>query len=155
MTVTQGKIHIYLGMKLDYSIPCRVQISQFEYIQEIITAFDKADPEGGGTKTSAAPSNLFRIDEDCEKLLTVRAKEFHNIVAKTLYATKCSRPDTCTAVTYLTTRVRAPDTDDWTKLAHMIKYIRGTKTLPLVLSASLLGLLKWWVDGSFAVHPEM
>jgi hypothetical protein len=155
MTVNRGKVHTYLGMKIDYSSPGLVKISQFEYIEEIIIAFDKADPEGGGTKTSAAPPNLFRIDEDCTKLQTSRAKEFHNIVAKTLYATKRSRPDTCTAVAYLTTRVREPDTDDWTKLAHMIKYLRVTKTLPLILSASSTGILKWWVDGSFAVHPEM
>ena len=60
----------------------------FEYIEEIILAFDKADPNGGGNKTGAAPVNLFRIDEDCKKLDTQKSIEFHNIVAKTLYATK-------------------------------------------------------------------
>jgi hypothetical protein len=68
---------------------------------------------------------------------------------------KRSRLDTCTAVAYLTTRVREPDTDDWAKMAHMMKYLRGTKLLPLILSASSTGILKWWVDGSFVVHPEM
>jgi hypothetical protein len=69
---------------------------------------------------------------------------------------KRSRPDTCTVVTYLTTRVREPDTDNWTKMAHMMNYLRGTTLLPLILSASLTGILKWWVDGSFApAHPEM
>jgi hypothetical protein len=155
MTVNRGKVHTYLGMKLDYSSPGRIIISQFEYIQEVIDAFDKADPGCGGTKTSAAPITLFRIDEDCAKLNPAKAKAFHNVVAKTIYATKRSRPDTCTAVAYLTTRVRAPDTDNWAKLAHMIKYLRGTKNLPLILSASSTGILKWWVDGSFAVHPEM
>jgi hypothetical protein len=155
MTVNRGKIHTYLGMKLDYTLRGRVQISQFEYIEEILIAFDKADPNGGGTKTSAAPINLFRIDDDCEKLNSTKAKTYHNLVAKTLYATKRSRPDTCTAIAYLTTRVREPDTDDWKKMAHMMKYLRGTKLLALTLSASSTGILKWWVDGSFAVHPEM
>jgi hypothetical protein len=59
----------------------------------------------------------------------------------------------CTAVAYLTTRVRQPDANDWKKLSHMIKYL---ETLPpLVLSASGTGILKWWVDGSFTVHPAM
>ena len=84
MTVNRGKIHEYLGMKLDFSSPGRVKISQFEYIEDIIIAFDKADPNGGGTKTSAAPKNLFRIDEDCEKLNPEKATEFHNIVAKNI-----------------------------------------------------------------------
>ena len=37
----------------------------------------------------------------------------------------------------------------------MIKYLRGTKKLPLILSATGSGILKWYVDGSFGVHPNM
>ena len=155
MAVSRGKVHTYLGMTLDFTIPGKVKISMYEYIEEIILAFEEADPNGGGNKTSAAPVNLFRIDEDCKKLDTKKSKEFHNIVAKTLYATKRARPDTCTSVAYLTTRVREPDKDDWAKLAHLIKYLRGTKNLPLLMSANGGGILKWWVDGSFGVHPNM
>ena len=155
MKVSWGKIHTYLGMTLDYTTPGQVKISMFDYIDEILTAFDKAEPKGSGTKTSAAPKNLFVINEDCEKLHPNKAVEFHNLVAKTLYATKRARPDTCTSIAFLTTRVREPDKDDWTKLVHLMKYIRGTRTLPLILSADGSGILKWWVDASFAVHPNM
>jgi Zn-finger protein len=114
MTVSRGKVHKYLGMTLDYTVRGQVKITMINYVDEILTAFDKADPKGGGTKTSAAFENLFRIDEDCEKLQPNKAVEFHNLVAKTLYATKrATRPDTCTAIAFLTTRVRAPDKDDW------------------------------------------
>ena len=88
MAISRGKVHTYLGMTLDFTLPGKVKILMFEYIEEIILAFDKADPNGGGNKTSAAPVNLFRIDEDCKKLDTQKSTEFHNIVAKTLYATK-------------------------------------------------------------------
>jgi hypothetical protein len=37
---------------------------------------------------SAAPDSLFKVDEDCEKLAQSKAVEFHNLVEKTLYATK-------------------------------------------------------------------
>jgi hypothetical protein len=125
------------------------------YIDEILNAFDKADPKASGVKSSATPDNLFKIDDDCEKLSLARAVQFHNIVAKTLYATKRARPDTCTAIAFLTTRVRSPDKDDWNKLAHLMKYLRGTRDLPLILSADGSGIMKWWVDASFAVHPNM
>jgi hypothetical protein len=121
----------------------------------IVIAFEKAEPKGAGTKSSAAPDNLFTVNEDCEKLPPDKAVAFHNLVAKTLYTTKRARPDTCTAVAFLTTRVRAPDKDDWTKLVHLMKYIRGTLELPLILSADGTGILKWHVDASFAVHPNM
>ena len=142
-------------MTLDFSVRGQVKVSMFEYVEEILAAFDKAEPKGAGTKSSAAPENLFTVDEDCEKLLPERIVVFHNLVAKTLYATKRARPDTCTATAFLTTRVRAPDKNDWTKLSHMMKYLRGTRKMPLILSANGSGILKWWADAAFAVHPNM
>jgi hypothetical protein len=126
-----------------------------DYVQEILDAFDKAEPKGSGTKNSATPSNLFKVDEDCEKLKEKEATAFHNLVAKTLCATKRARPDTCTPIAFLTTRVREPATEDWAKMVHMMKCIRGTKMLPLILSANDSGMLKWWIDASFAVHRNM
>jgi hypothetical protein len=156
MTVSTGRVHMYLGTRtLDYTVRSQVNISMFNYINEIINAFDKAEPKGGGTKSSAAPDNLFKVDKDREKLPPDKAVEFHNLVAKTLYATKCARPNTCTAIAFLTTRVQAPDKDNWNKLVQLMKYLRGTGTLPLILSANGTGILKWWVDAAFAVHPNM
>jgi hypothetical protein len=53
------------------------------------------------------------------------------------------------------TRVQAPNKDDWNKLVHLMKYLRGMRMLPLILSANGTGILKWWVDAAFAVHPNM
>ena len=153
--MSRGKVNKYLGMTLDFTKRGQVKISMLEYIEEILDAFDKTEPKGDGLKTSAAPANLFTVDEDCVKLKPVKAKEFQNLVAKTLFATKRARPDTCTAVAFLTTRVREPDKDDWTKLVHLMKYIRGTRKLSLILSANGSSILKWWVDASFGVHPNM
>jgi hypothetical protein len=88
MTVSRGKIHKYLGMILDYTVRGQVKITMFDYVDEISTAFDKAEPKGGGTKTSAAYDSLFKVDENCEKLKQDKSVEFHNLVAKTLYSTK-------------------------------------------------------------------
>jgi hypothetical protein len=72
-----------------------------------------------------------------------KAVEFHNLVAKTLYATKRAMPDTCTAIAFLTTRVRETDEDEWTKLVRLMRYIRGNSTMQLILSANGSGILKW------------
>ena len=76
-------------------------------------------------------------------------------MAQVLFTTKCARPDTGTAVSFLTTIVRVPDQDDWLKLAHLMMYIRGTLDLPLTLSDNGTGMLKWYVDESYVVHPNM
>ena len=79
----------------------------FSYIEDILTAFDKEYPKGNGTKSSTTPNNIFVVNKDCKKLDQEKVMEFHNIAAKTLYATKMARHDTCTAITFLTTGVRA------------------------------------------------
>jgi hypothetical protein len=105
MTVSRGKIHKYIGMTLDYTVRGQVKITMFDYVDDILTAFDKAEPKGGGKKISAAPDSLFKVDESCTKLAQNKAVEFHNLVAKTLYATKRARSDTCTAIAFLITIV--------------------------------------------------
>jgi hypothetical protein len=105
MTVSRGKIHKYLGMTLDYTVRGQVKITMFDCVDEIITAFDKAEPKGGGTQICAAPDSLFKVDESCVKLSQNKDVEFHNLVAKTLYVIKRARPDTCTAIAFLTTIV--------------------------------------------------
>jgi hypothetical protein len=51
--------------------------------------------------------------------------------------------------------VRAPDRDDWEKLRHLVEYLRKDHARALVLGAKNDGLLMWYVDASFAVHPNM
>ena len=144
-------------LPLMYCIMCEslFQSSRSNYIEEILTSFAKADPKATGMKSSADPENLFVVNEECEKLSTDKSVQFHNLVAKTLYATKRARPDTCTSVAFLTTRVWEPNLEDWNKLSHMMWYIRGARQLPLILSADGTHILKWWVDAAFAVLANM
>ena len=98
---------------------------------------------------------MFVVDEDCEKLSKEKSETFRQILAKMLFATKRARPDTGTAISYLTKRVREPDQSDWMKMVHLFKYVRGTKDLPLILSVDKSGILKCYIDGFHAVHPNM
>ena len=116
MKVSRGRRHTYLGMDLDYSSNGQCTITMFKYIDEILAAWKKinqsTDQDGFKTvagkfknKSTAAPENLFVVDEDCKKLEPVKATAFHNIVAKALYVTKRARPDISVAIAFLTTRV--------------------------------------------------
>jgi hypothetical protein len=58
-------------------------------------------------------------------------------------------------VAFLCTRVKAPDTDDYKKLARCMKYLQQSAALPLILEAEVSNIIKWWVDGAFAVHNDM
>jgi len=86
MKIHRGKTHTYLGMTLDFSTAKQIRISMTEYVKEIVAAWDKAAPRiddhgfvkvkskrGRKGRSSAAPENLFRIDEDATKLRTAPA----------------------------------------------------------------------------------
>ena len=77
------------------------------------------------------------------------------VLANMLFTTKRARSDTGIAISYLTTRVREPDQSDWLKMVNLFMYIRGTNNIHLILSAENNGMLKWYIDGSYDVHPNM
>ena len=80
---------------------------------------------------------------------------FHTFVAKTLFATKILQPDIHTAVAFLTTFVQGPNKDDWKKLLRLMQYLRNNTNMPLTLRADGTNIVKLWVDGSYAVHPDI
>jgi hypothetical protein len=164
MKKAQGKVHKYLGMTLDFATSKIVKVAMLKYVDEIIGSWDKACSElNDGNKAvsgckriaTAAPNNLFEVDEDAVKLDQARAKAFHNITAKGIYVNKRARPDISLSIAFLTTRVKGPDIDNWRKLCHLVEYLRSTCELPLILTADGTGVLSWYVDASFAVHPDM
>jgi len=57
------------------------------------------------------------------------------------------------AVAFLCSRVQSPDEDDYKKLTRVMQYLRAPKNLTLTLEPG--EQLNWWVDSSYAVHPDM
>ena len=141
-------------MTLDYSEDGLCKISMVKYMEESLAAFEKVSGSFN-VKDSAAPKDLFLVNESIEKLPKDKSEQFHSLVAKILFATKRARPDTGTAISFLTTRTKGPDKDDWKKLTHLFGYLKATKDLPLILSADGSGVLKWFVDGSYGIHPNL
>jgi hypothetical protein len=152
LTVSRGKVHVYLGMTIDFSTDGKVRFSMINYLEEIL---DELPPEMDGDSTTPAASFLFDVDEDCEKLEAEASEFFHHNTAKLLFICKRARPDIQTAVAFLCTRVKGPDTDDYKKLTRVMKYLRATISMPLTLEADGSNIIKWWVDASYGVHPDM
>jgi len=103
-----------------------------------------------------AASHLFEINSESPVLLEKNKIELLcHITAKLLFLCKRAHPNIQTAVAFLCTWVKAPDTDNDQKLACIIKHFRGTVNMPLVLEADNVQVVKWWVDASFEVHVDM
>jgi len=78
---------------------------------------------------------------------------FHHIVMKLLYLCRRTRQDIQTAVAFLCTRVKELDEDDYKKLAKVIQYLKGNIDMTLTIEPT--SSPQWWVDSSYAVHPDM
>ena len=149
---TRGKVHDYLGMTFDFSEEGKVKIDMIDYMCSMVDDF--SIPFGPHDIASTpAPEDLF-AEGNSPLLDEARAKEFHTTVAKGLFACKRARPDIQPTIAVLCTRVKAPNEDDWRKLIRLLKYINGSRNDKLILSADDLHVIKWYIDSSFAVHPD-
>jgi len=81
-------------------------------------------------------------------------EKFHSVVAKLLYIAKRVRPDILTAVSFLSTRIQSPSDEDWAKLSRVLKYLKCTRTLGLILGCTAERSILAFVDASFGVHPD-
>jgi hypothetical protein len=152
LTVTRGRVHDYLGMTLDYTEKGKVKIKMLDYVTKML---DELPEEMNGEAPTPAANHLFSVNEDQTKVDEKKAQFFHTYVAKTLFLCKRARPDLQTTVAFLCTRVKACDEDDYKKLKRMLQFLRATKDDYLTLSAKTLHNVRWWVDASYAVHPDM
>ena len=104
--------------------------------------------------------HLFRVRNQCEaerlgKYLTQeKAEQLHYSVAQLLFVCGKVRRDIQTPVSFLTTRVKRPDEDDWGKLKRVLKYRKGTKHMKLTLNVHDISTIRWWADTSYNVHED-
>ena len=150
LSTKEGPVFEYLGVEFDHSKPLKVTISMKSLIEETLREF-----EVDGTSSTPVSAHLFVTGENRKKLGLKEKEKFHSIVAKLLYLAKHGRPDLLTAVSFLSTRVRDPDEDDWKKLEKLVKYLKGTMELMLTLEADDLDQMHVYIDASHAVHPDM
>ena len=116
---------------------------------------DEAPPDMDGVVLTPAVDHLFDMNPDAESLDMAQAELFHHLMAKLLFLCKWAHPDIQTPVAFMTTRVKGPDTDDYKKLAQTIQYLCGVPDLALTLKADDTHVIKWWVDASFTIHPDL
>ncbi len=115
-----------------------------KHVDDIIETFEKARSKFDGglvigkskrksrssSQVTAAPKNLFDVNEECKALQDLDREAFHKVVAKSLYVAKRARPDISTAISFLTKQVQRPNHEDWEKLEHMVKYLEATSKMP-------------------------
>jgi len=152
MTVTRGKVHTFLGMRVTYHDNKTASISMKSYLEEAIHEFGE---DCSKRVTTPAKKDLFHIDTNSPGLGTARRVLFHSIVAKLLYVCKRGRPDIQLATMFLCTCVLRSTVDDWEKLKRVLQYVGATIDDELTIGADSMSVLQTWVDASYGVHDDM
>jgi hypothetical protein len=152
LAATTGDVHDYLGITIDYSEKDRVKFTVYDYLEDTLA---EMPVNMKGTAPTPASDSLFGVDALSTALNEKESDFFHQTTARLLFAAKRARPTLQGAVAYQCTRVKSPSQLDYSKLTRVIKYLRLTVSIPLILGWDGTGKLKWSVDASFAVHEDM
>ena len=153
LTVTRGKIHNYLGMKIDFTKDGEVSFFMHDYINMLIK--EKLDELLKGPSTTAATNHLFNANHKAKKHDAATSILYHHLVAKLSYLGKQIRPNLLTVISFLCTRVQSPDKDDWKNLGRCIRFLLYAKDEFLTLSATGTATICWWIDASFTFYDNL
>jgi hypothetical protein len=149
INVYDGDIIDYLGMDLDYTKDGEVKVSMRKAIESLLS---EAQVQGGAR--TPATNSLFDIQAESPALTVPEAKQFHSHVASLLYLAKRTRPDILLAVSFLSTRVKSPTSEDKSKLDRVLRYLNVTGDLAMVIRGSGGLMINAFIDASFGVHGD-
>ena len=115
-----GNKHDYLGMDFEFMKNGSLEVLMFEYLDSIIDEFPELIT---GKAATPAADHLFSVRDadEAKYLLEEKAIAFHRNTAQLLFLSSRARKDIQTAVSFLTTRVKKIDKDDWGKLKRALK----------------------------------
>ena len=102
LSFIRGRVHDYLGMRLDYGTKVKVRITLPKHTESILEAV--AEYMGSIDETKEA-NHLFTVRKYGDTLMGMQADLFQTLVAKILFVSCRSRPDLRTELAFLTMQV--------------------------------------------------
>jgi hypothetical protein len=151
LTMHTGTKHNYLGVDMEFNEDGTLDASMIPYLKDIIAEFPELIK---GKAATPATEHLFTVrdEKEAKPLKEERALAFHHTMAQLLFMATRTRRDIQTTVSFLMTRVKTPNEDDWGKLKRVLKYLNETEYLKQKKSVEDLGILKWGVNRSHNTH---
>lgn len=152
LSVCKGKVHDYLGINIDYSNKNYVKFTMYDFIEDMLK---EARDDMNGLSLWPVGSKLLKVDKKLSHLSKADADHFHRMTAQLLFGCKRARPDIQLTMVFLCTRVKEPTEQDYKKLTRVVRYLRNTVHLPLLIGWDESGVSMWSVDAAFTVHKDM
>ena len=150
LSIQRGRKLDYLGMVFDFTVKGKCKITMDGYVKDLLVFFEKIT----GVAKTPAGDDIFKVNDGEEALDKEKREYYHSGTAKLLYLGKRVRPDLLTAVSFLAKRVQQPTVEDYRKLERVVKYLRGSKHLGIVLEGNKNMAVLGYVDASYGVHGD-
>ena len=151
--MTQGLLHDYLGMTLNYALPGQVSVDMSHYVEKMVKEVPQEDLKGASV-ASPWNENLLKVQHDSVPIAREQAELFHNVIMQRLFLCKCGHLDIAPVIAYLTTWVQKSNHTDWTKLCQMVWFLKWTVKDKLTLRADGSEHLKWHCDTALTLHND-
>ena len=143
-----------LGIAITCNHPsCTISLSQTTYINHLISCF-----EIGDAKTADTPMvtglQLRHPDDSAPKppeVLKWRQQTlYRELVGSLMYLAIATRPDIAFAVSQLSSFLDCYTPDHWSAAVHILRYLKGTRSLSLVLGCDHSPSLIGYSDSNYA-----
>ena len=153
LSILRWAVQQYLGMTLDFREKGRVVVKMDDYVKMML---NDAPSSMDGKAATPAAAHLFKVNTVNPKLLDQERKDlFVHLVMQGLYLSQRGHLDIRTAILFLCSRLKCLDKDNYKKLTRLMRYLWHTLHMCLVLGKDDTNVVHWWIDTSYAVHPDM
>lgn len=149
ITLRHGPMLNYLGISVDLTHTGEARLTMAGYIEEVLSTSGVT-----GVARTPALDNLFDAD-DSELVSEDIRVWFHRVVAQILYLAKRIRWECLPGVAQMATQVTRCTVRDVESLFRMVRYLRWTSDLGVILRPGALGIVvRLYVDASYGVHKD-
>ena len=148
--ISQGKVHNYLRLTLDFTEPGHVVIQMSDYVNTMLS--DAPDEMDGKSLTPAA-SHLFKVNNMDPELLPQDQKEIfmhlvmQGLASEVVLTLGQKFHSYAEGLTVPTGMIK--------KVIRLICHLRETVYMALVLGMDASNCQLWLIDASLVVHPYM
>ena len=112
-----------------------------DYLKGVLENFPEVKTR---RSTSLEANHLFQVSPEENQTLLDKEREtaFHHTLAQLIFFISRARKEIKMDIAFLCNWVRILEEDDWGNFLRVIRYIRGTLNLPLILSSDILSVIK-------------
>lgn len=145
MITSMGKVHHFLGMKIERSVDGIFYVSQTPYISKLVNDFKMAD-----AKYSKVPMDQSYVKTKDTTQPFPHQTLYRSLIGGLLYLSVTTRPDISAAASILSRKLCSPTIRAWTEAKRVLRYLNGSRDMRLRLGNGTNSDLFAYVDADHA-----